>query len=120
MPGDKGFWALDIILQKKWGNFNMNMDSFDMILTVVALVMGVMLLSGHGDILMKGGNAAARKKIYDEKKVQKVYGVTLLLFGILTGLDMVIKSFVYDIIYLVVVIAIFVISVVIVRKKCLK
>jgi len=49
--------------------------------------------------------AAARKKIYDEKKVQKVYGVTLLLFGILTGLDMVIKSFVYDIIYLVVVIA---------------
>ena len=36
----------------------MNMDSFDMILTIAALVMGVMLLTGHADILMKGGNAA--------------------------------------------------------------
>ena len=71
----------------------MNMDSFDMILTVAALVMGVMLLAGRGDILLKGGNADARKKIYDEKKLQKVYGVTLILLGILTALDMVIKSY---------------------------
>ena len=98
----------------------MNMDSFDMILTVAALVMGVMLLAGRGDILLKGGNADARKKIYDEKKLQKVYGVTLILLGILTALDMVIKSYVYDIVYLVVVIVIFAISVVIVRKKCRK
>ncbi len=98
----------------------MNMDSFDMILTVAALVMGVMLLAGRGDILLKGGNADARKKIYDEKKLQKVYGVTLILLGILTALDMVIKSYVYDIVYLVVVIVIFVISVVIARKKCRK
>lgn len=98
----------------------MNMDSFDMILTVVALVMGVMLLTGHGDVLMKGGNAAERKKIYDEKKVQKVSGVTMILFGLLTGLDMVVKSYVYDILYLVFVIIIFVIMVVIIRKKCKK
>lgn len=98
----------------------MNMDSFDMILTVAALVMGVMLLAGRGDILLKGGNADARKKIYDEKKLQKVYGVTLILLGVLTALDMVIKSYVYDIVYLVVVIVIFAISVVIVRKKCRK
>lgn len=98
----------------------MNMDFFDMILTVAALVMGVMLLAGRGDILLKGGNADARKKIYDEKKLQKVYGVTLILLGILTALDMVIKSYAYDIVYLVVVIVIFAISVVIVRKKCRK
>ena len=49
----------------------MNMDSFDMILTIAALVMGVMLLTGHGDVLMKGGNAAERKKLYDDKKVQE-------------------------------------------------
>ena len=61
----------------------MNMDSFDMILTIAALVMGVMLLTGHGDVLMKGGNAAERKKLYDDKKVQLVSGVTLLIFGIL-------------------------------------
>ena len=97
----------------------MNMDSFDMILTIAALVMGVMLLTG-GDVLMKGGNAAERKKLYDEKKVQKVSGVTMLLFAALTGLDMVVKSYVYDIIYLVVVIIIFIIMVVLIRKKCKK
>ena len=97
----------------------MNMDSFDMILTIAALVMGVMLLTGHGDVLMKGGNAE-RKKLYDDKKVQLVSGVTLLIFGILTGLDMVIKSYVYDIIYLVAVIVIFIIMVVVIRKKCKK
>ena len=82
------------------------MDSFDLILTVAALVMGVMLLTGHGDILMKGGNAAERKRLYDEKKIQLISGVTLLIFGVLTGLDMLIKSYVYDIIYLVLVIAV--------------
>ena len=96
------------------------MDSFDLILTIAALVMGVMLLTGHGDVLMKGGNAAERKKLYDEKKIQLVSGVTLLIFGVLTGLDMLIKSYVYDIIYLVLVIVIFIAMVVLIRKKCKK
>lgn len=96
------------------------MDSFDLILTVAALVMGVMLLTGHGDILMKGGNAAERKRLYDEKKIQLISGVTLLIFGVLTGLDMLIKSYVYDIIYLVLVIVIFIARVVLIRKKCKK
>lgn len=98
----------------------MSMDSFDLILTVAALVMGVMLLTGHGDILMKGGNAAERKRLYDEKKIQLISGVTLLIFGVLTGLDMLIKSYVYDIIYLVLVIVIFIAMVVLIRKKCKK
>ncbi len=98
----------------------MNMDSFDMILTVAALVMGVMLLTGHGDILMKGGNAAERKKLYDEKKIQLISGVALLIFGVLTGLDMVITSYAYDIIYLVAVLVIFIIMIVLIRKKCRK
>ena len=93
------------------------MDSFDLILTVAALVMGVMLLTGHGDILMKGGNAAERKRLYDEKKIQLISGV---IFGVLTGLDMLIKSYVYDIIYLVLVIVIFIAMVVLIRKKCKK
>ena len=96
------------------------MDSIDLILTVAALVMGVMLLTGHGDILMKGGNAAERKRLYDEKKIQLISGVTLLIFGVLTGLDMLIKSYVYDIIYLVLVIVIFIAMVVLIRKKCKK
>ena len=96
------------------------MDSFDLILTVAALGVGVMLLTGHGDILMKGGNAAERKRLYDEKKIQLISGVTLLIFGVLTGLDMLIKSYVYDIIYLVLVIVIFIAMVVLIRKKCKK
>ena len=96
------------------------MDSFDLILTVAALVMGVMLLTGHGDILMKGGNAAERKRLYEEKKIQLISRVTLLIFGVLTGLDMLIKSYVYDIIYLVLVIVIFIAMVVLIRKKCKK
>ena len=96
------------------------MYSFDLILTVAAIVMGVMLLTGHGDILMKGGNAAERKRLYDEKKIQLISGVTLLIFGVLTGLDMLIKSYVYDIIYLVLVIVIFIAMVVLIRKKCKK
>ena len=98
----------------------MNMDSFDMILIVVVFVMGVMLLTGHGDILMKGGNAAERKKLYDEKKIQLISGVALLIFGALTGLDMVITSYAYDIIYLVAVLVIFTIMIVLIRKKCRK
>ena len=46
--------------------------------------------------------------------------MTLLIFGILTGLDMVVKSYVYDIIYLAAVIVIFIIMVVVIRKKCKK
>ncbi len=69
---------------------------------------------------MKGGNAAERKRLYDEKKIQLISGVTLLIFGVLTGLDMLIKSYVYDIIYLVLVIVIFIAMVVLIRKKCKK
>ena len=53
----------------------MNMGSLDIFLTVAALVAGVMLLTGHGDVFMKGGNASERKKLYDEKKVQKATGI---------------------------------------------
>lgn len=48
-----------------------NMDSLDLILTVAAFIVGIMLLTGHGDIFMKGGNADVRKKLYDEKRWQR-------------------------------------------------
>ena len=44
--------------------------SFGLILAVIALIAGVMLLTGHGDILLKGGNAKLRKEKYDEKKTK--------------------------------------------------
>ena len=98
----------------------MNMDSFDMILTILALGAGILLLTGHGDILMKGGNAGERKKLYDEKKMQRASGVTMIIFGHLTGADFFIDSYIYEIVYLVLVIAIFVGLVIYIRKKCKK
>ena len=89
----------------------MNMGSLDIFLTVAALVAGVMLLTGHGDVFMKGGNASERKKLYDEKKVQKATGIAMILMGIATGLDMVlddkINAMFSKIGYLVLVIVIF-------------
>lgn len=102
----------------------MNMGSLDIFLTVAALVIGVMLLTGHGDVFMKGGNAAERKKLYDEKKVQKATGIAMILMGIVTGLDMVLDDkidvMVSKIGYLVLIIVIFAVLVVYIRKKCKK
>ena len=100
----------------------MNMGSLDIFLTVAALVVGVMLLTGHGDVFMKGGNASERKKLYDEKKVQKATGIAMILMGIVTGLDMVLDDKINvmfsKIGYLVLIIVIFAVLVVYIRKKC--
>lgn len=61
-----------------------------------------------------------RKKLYDDKKVQLVSGVTLLIFRKPHRSEYGVKSYVYDIIYLVAVIVIFIIMVVVIRKKCKK
>ena len=102
----------------------MNMGSLDIFLTVAALVVGVMLLTGHGDVFMKGGNASERKKLYDEKKVQKATGIAMILMGIVTGLDMVLDDKINvmfsKIGYLVLIIVIFAVLVVYIRKKCKK
>ena len=52
--------------------------SFDFILAGIALIVGIMLLTGHGDIFLKGGNTKLRKEKYDEKKMTKGSGVTLI------------------------------------------
>ena len=57
----------------------MNMDSLSLILTIAAFIVGIMLLTGHGDIFLKGGNADIRKKLYDEEKMAKASGVALIL-----------------------------------------
>ena len=57
----------------------MNMDSLSLILTIAAFIVGIMLLTGHGDIFLKGGNADIRKKLYDEEKMAKASGVALII-----------------------------------------
>ena len=46
----------------------MNMDSLSLILTVAAFIVGIMLLTGHGEIFMKGGNADVRKSFMTKRK----------------------------------------------------
>ena len=80
--------------------------SFGLILAVIALVAGIMLLTGHGDILLKGGNTKLRKEKYDEKKMTWGSGVALLLIGVATLIDSYTTSLVAEIIYIILLIAI--------------
>ena len=60
----------------------MNFDSLNIILTIAAFIVGIMLLTGHGDIFLKGGNSDISKKLYDEEKMAKASGVALILIGV--------------------------------------
>ena len=95
------------------------MGSLDLILTAAALIVGVMLLTGHGEIL-KGGNADVRKKLYDEKKMEKGCGVALILIGIISGIDMFTTSLAAKIGYIVVLLVIVAGLVYYLKVKCKK
>ncbi len=94
--------------------------TFDYILIAAALIVGIMLLTGHGEIFMKGGNSSQRDKIYDEKKTEKVFGVALVLIGILTGIDTLMDSMAMKLIYLAGVLIIFAGAIWYMRTKCKK
>ena len=94
--------------------------SFGLILAVIALVAGIMLLTGHGDILLKGGNTKLRKEKYDEKKMTWGSGVALLLIGVATLIDSYTTSLVAEIIYIIVLIAILGGFVYYMKTKCAK
>ena len=90
--------------------------SFDFILAGIALIVGIMLLTGHGE----GGNTKLRKEKYDEKKMTKGSGVTLILFGIVTFIDSYTTSLTAKFIYILAILAILVGFVVYLKKKCIK
>ena len=94
--------------------------SFGLILAVIALVAGIMLLTGHGDILLKGGNTKLRKEKYDEKKMTWGSGVALLLIGVATLIDSYTTSLAAEIIYIIVLIAILGGLVYYLKTKCAK
>lgn len=97
-----------------------NMDSLDLILTVAAFIVGIMLLTGHGDIFMKGGNADVRKKLYDEKKMEKGCGIALILIGVISAVDMFTTGLVFKIAYIVVLLIIIIGLLYFLRVKCKK
>lgn len=95
-------------------------QTFSYILAIAALVIGVMLLTGHGSVFMKGGNTQARAQKYDEKKMEKVSGLCLILIGIATGVDAFTESMTAKIAYVIVLVVILAVFLFLLRTKCLK
>lgn len=94
--------------------------SFDFILAGAALIVGIMLLTGHGDIFLKGGNTKLRKEKYDEKKMTWGSGVTLILIGIVTFIDSYTTSLAAKIAYIIIILAILAGLVLYLKYKCTK
>ena len=98
----------------------MNMDSLSLILTIAAFIVGIMLLTGHGDIFLKGGNEDIRKKLYDEEKMAKASGVALILIGIVSAVDLFTTALAFKIAYIVALLIIIIGLVYYLRVKCKK
>lgn len=99
----------------------MDLGIFDWILAIVLLVVGVILVTGHGDSIMGGGQGAEeRRRMYDEKRMQKAFGVGFILMAIANVITIFIHSFVISVAYMVFIIVIIVAEIIYVKKYCKK
>ena len=96
----------------------MNFDSLNIILTIAAFIVGIMLLTGHGDIFLKGGNSDISKKLYDEEKMAS--GVALILIGVVSAIDLFTTALAFKIAYIAALLIIIVGLVCYLRLKCKK
>ena len=98
------------------------MDStfINLLFTFGPIIVGILVLTGHGDFIMKGGNEQARKAHLDEKKVEKVSGIAAILIGLASGVDMFTTGVTAKTIYLGVVILIVIGMAVAVKVYCKK
>ena len=94
--------------------------SIDFLFAGVALIVGIMLLTGHGEIFLKGGNTKVRQEKYDEKKLTISSGIALVLIGIATFIDSYTTSLAAKIGYVIVLLAILVGLVLYLKFKCVK
>ena len=92
-------------------------QTFSYVLAIAALVIGVMLLTGHGSVFMKGGNTQARAQKYDEKKMEKFSGICLILIGIATGVDAFTESMAAKIAYVIILFVILAVFLFLLRKN---
>ena len=98
----------------------MNFDSLNIILTIAAFIVGIMLLTGRGDIFLKGGNSDISKKLYDEEKMAKASGVALILIGVVSAIDLFTTALAFKIAYIAALQIIIVGLVCYLRLKCKK
>ena len=95
--------------------------TFDIIVIVGSFLIAVLLLTGHSDFIMSGGDRKKRNAMYDERKMEKVFGIAFLISGIATVLDSyVIKAPWSAAVYTVLIILIFAAAILYVRFKCRK
>ena len=94
--------------------------TFDYILTFGAIIVGILMLTGNGSIFLGGGDTQGRKRIYDEKKMEKACGIAVILIGILTGIDTFTTGMAAKIIYVILILVIFVALVFYIKTKCKK
>lgn len=98
----------------------MNNRTLDLVLTVGAIVIGIMLLCGKGAIFMGGGDAQKRRKQYDQKKMERASGVAMIVIGIATGVDSCTTSVYAKIAYTVFLVLVLIMLVAYYRIKCRK
>lgn len=90
----------------------------DLVLTAAALIIGIMMFLGKGDFFLNDRNAKERNRIYNMKKVQRGFGVVLMIVGIATGISTLFSSSVSYLIYTVVVLLAFAGGIVYMKKYC--
>ncbi len=93
---------------------------FDWMIGIGSLICGLLVMTGHGDFLMKGGNSQARKATYDEKKMMTPTGIAFLLIGVLTIINIYMTQMWAHILYLVLMLAVFVGLILYFQLKCKK
>lgn len=90
----------------------------DLILTIAALVIGILMVLGKGDFFLNDKNAKNRNQIYDMDKVQRGFGVVLIIVGIATGVSAIFSSSMSYMIYTIVVLLAFAGGIIYMRKYC--
>lgn len=90
----------------------------DLILTIAALVIGILMILGKGDFFLNDKNAKNRNQIYDMDKVQRGFGVVLIIVGIATGVSAIFSSSMSYMIYTIVVLLAFAGGIIYMRKYC--
>ena len=90
----------------------------DLVLTAAALIIGIMMFLGKGDFFLNDRNANERNRAYNMKKVERGFGVVLIIVGIATGISSFFSSSISYMIYTVVVLLAFAGGIVYMKKYC--
>lgn len=94
--------------------------TLDYVIAIGCLVVGIMLLTGHGAVFMKGGNERLRKEKYDTKKMERATGIAFVLIGIVSFVDIYTTGMAAKIGYIVVLFLVFVPLIYYLKVKCKK